>query len=607
MEHTFRVNLQGVIDLLSNHLYSGPEVFVRELLQNAVDAIRARSMDSTSTFDPRIVIEVKSPGPNGPAEIVVTDNGIGLTEAEVHTFLATIGTSSKRDDLARQRTEFIGQFGIGLLSCFLVSDRIEVISHSAKGGGQTVIWHGQPDGVYSLESVADARPVGTAVRLAARAGSEDLFKPEKVRELAIHFGGLLPFPIELVTGEGREVLNEGDLPWERSFISSEARRESLLAYGRDRFDMEFFDAIPLETKVGGLSGVAFVLPFTPNLTTKPKHRVYLKRMLLTETGENLLPEWAFFVRAVVNADDLRPNASRESFYEDDTLAATRDALGATLREYLVRMAGAEPKRLQRFIGLHALSIKSLMLYDDAFFRLFIEWIPYETSLGRMTFGEFRKRSGTIRYVAGLDQFRQIAPVAAAQGLGVVNGAYTYDADLMERFRALFPEVPVERLDSTDLVETFEELTLDERDRTEGFLDIAEKALAEHECGVALRRFRPAHLAALYSTSEVGAFVRAVRQTKSMADDLWGGTLEELVEPLVAESGATVCFNYDNALVRKLSRVDDPELLRMLVKMVFVQALLLGHHPLSAKEMELLNEGLSMLIEWSVDAQGGLVA
>lgn len=120
MDHKFQVNLHGIISLLSNNLYSGPQVFVRELLQNGVDALRARFGDGNWN-DARIEMEVVVDGSGRPT-LIFQDNGIGLTEVEIHRFLATIGESSKRDDLGAAREEFIGQFGIGLLWCFMVAD-----------------------------------------------------------------------------------------------------------------------------------------------------------------------------------------------------------------------------------------------------------------------------------------------------------------------------------------------------------------------------------------------------------------------------------------------------------------------------------------------------
>src|SRR5262245_50998025 len=106
---TFQVDLRGLVDLLSQHLYSSPRVYIRELLQNAVDATTARrQLDPGASGAIKITLTA-----NG---ISVADSGIGLTEAEAHQFLATIGNSSKRDDLEGARREFLGQFGIGLLA-----------------------------------------------------------------------------------------------------------------------------------------------------------------------------------------------------------------------------------------------------------------------------------------------------------------------------------------------------------------------------------------------------------------------------------------------------------------------------------------------------------
>ncbi|WP_031086952.1 ATP-binding protein, partial [Streptomyces sp. NRRL WC-3549] len=140
-DHTFQVDLRGLVDLLSHHLYSSPRVYLRELLQNAVDALTARHALEKDAPADAFGIRVYADG----SAVRVEDDGVGLTEADVHAFLATIGRSSKRateassaepvrgwGKIEEQRSDFIGQFGIGLLSCFLVADEIHVLSRSAR-------------------------------------------------------------------------------------------------------------------------------------------------------------------------------------------------------------------------------------------------------------------------------------------------------------------------------------------------------------------------------------------------------------------------------------------------------------------------------------------
>ena len=137
MDRTFQVDLRGVVDLLSHHLYGSPRVYVRELLQNAVDAITARR---AAEPDAPALVRIEPPELTGDGTLRVHDTGIGLTEAQVHELLATIGRSSKRDELGFARHEFLGQFGIGLLSCFLVADEIRVLTRH--GDEPTVRWTG---------------------------------------------------------------------------------------------------------------------------------------------------------------------------------------------------------------------------------------------------------------------------------------------------------------------------------------------------------------------------------------------------------------------------------------------------------------------------------
>src|SRR5690606_26075832 len=236
-----------------------------------------------------------------------------------------------------------------------------------------------------------------------------------------------------------------------------ARRARLEAYAREALGFTPFDVIDLRVPEAGLTGVAFVLPTPANPAAKPGHRVYLKRMLLSESAPGLLPQWAFFARCVVDTEELRPTASREALYEDGLLESTREALGEQLRGWLVRLADTDPSRLRAFLDIHHLGVKSLALHDDEMLRLVDRWWPMETNVGRVTCAELRQRYGTIRYCATIDEFRQLAAVAAAQGMAVVNGGYTYDSEIIERLPMLDSAILVDRLDPSDVTTRFDTL------------------------------------------------------------------------------------------------------------------------------------------------------
>ncbi|MEV8023931.1 ATP-binding protein [Microbacterium sp. NPDC080220] len=205
--HQFQVDLRGVIDLLSRHIYSSPRVFLRELLQNAVDAIAARrALDGGGG---RIRI---TPVSAASDEFVLRDDGIGLTEAEVADLLATVGRSSKRDIFDLPRGDFLGQFGIGMLSCFMVCDTIVIRSRSAARGG-AVEWTGHADGTFTVSPYAGDLPVGTSVHLTPRADTRSLLETSTVLDLAETFGRYLPHTVVVdLPGGGETTVTGGRGP-----------------------------------------------------------------------------------------------------------------------------------------------------------------------------------------------------------------------------------------------------------------------------------------------------------------------------------------------------------------------------------------------------------
>jgi len=575
VSNTFQVDLRGIVDLLSHHLYASPRVYVRELLQNAVDAITAAGDPSAGT------VSITT----GDDVLRITDNGIGLTEAQVHELLATIGRSSKRDELGFARHEFLGQFGIGLLSCFLVADEIRV--HTRRAGADPVLWIGYSDGRYETRP-GDEREPGTTVTLLPRRGSEQLLSGTTVRELADLYGSLLPVRVEVDDVR----VTTGTLPWESG-------REALLAYAERVFGFVPFDVVELNVPEAGLTGAAFVLPTTVNPASRGGHRVYLKRMLLAESIEGLLPEWAFFARCVVDSTELRPTASREALYDDGLLADTREAIADQLRGWLVRLAATDPHRLSRFLGVHHLGVKALALHDDEMLRLVEQWYPMETNMGRITLAEFRERHGTIRYASTTDEFRQLASVAAAQEVGLVNGGYVYDTEIIQRLAAV-DDVRVERLEPSDLATRFAGLNAETELRLRPFLAAAQRRLDRLGCEVVIRAFDPVNLPALYLVTRGAAFHDEFTTSRDAADDLWGGVLDALSQVAPPERPQLV-LNHRNPLVRRVVGVADPDLVGLAVESLYGQALMLGHHPIRPADAALLTTSFLGLLDRAMPA------
>ncbi len=578
MDFRFQVNLGGILDVLSNHLYKSPDVFLRELLQNGVDAITLRQKASSSWHGGKITISLE-PG----HRMVFYDNGAGLDEAGIHRFLAVIGQSSKTELVnGRIPEDYIGRFGIGLLSCFMVSDTIEVHTRPARGEGH--IWTGRADGTYTLEPLAKCRE-GTAVILNAKPGAEDYFQANTVAELVRYYGLALPIPVYL---EGNpERLNA--IPEDFSDVS----RSQLLAFGDWLFGETFLDAIPIQAP--HVSGVAYVLPYRTGASVKNGHRIYLKQMLLTEQGDTLLPSWAFFLRCFLNTRGLRPTASREDFYEDQELDAAKEEFAKAVGDYLAELSRNAPERLRQIVHVHAEAIKAMAVWDFDLFRLFIDYLPFETSEGTMT-GAALKKAGPGAWVHSIPKFKQLRPVFMAQSKLLICTGYVSDEELIAKLAHTF-SLPLEPLreDQMDLVLNVP--SSEEEQRAFALLQAADRSLREFDCRAELRRFLPAGLPTLYTISDD---VQFLRQIQSIQDDnrggMFSGALASLLDSVEARPLATLYLNQNSPLIRRLAEHQDAALLQSIVRVLYMQALMAGGHPLRGTEMNVMNQELLQLVE-----------
>jgi molecular chaperone HtpG len=595
--HAFQVDLRGLIDLLSHHLYSSPKVYLRELLQNAVDAVTARRLADPGA--PAAITIRAAP------RLTVEDTGIGLTEQDMHTFLATIGRSSKRDrtdalDIAAARQDFIGQFGIGLLACFIVADEITVVSKSAASPqSPPVEWRAAADGQYELrrlDAAAMPRP-GTRVELTARPGCEGWLDPDQVAGLARHFGDLLPVPITVVAADGAQTrINAAPAPWDREYASPALRRDALLRYGQAALGFPPLDVIELDLPLVGLRGAAYVVPEAVSPAETGRHRIYLKGMLLSEAASGLLPDWAFFARCVVNADGLRPTASREGLYEDTALDAVREALGSLIRDWLAALAGSRPAELRRFLAVHHLAVKALARFDAELLRIMLPWLPFETTDGQVSLDEFTRSHPSILLTQTVDEFRQVAAVASAAGLAVVNGGYAYDADLVRRLPEVRSGVIVTDLDPGTVVAHLDPVDSATELAAAGFLATARRVLDSLDCDVVLRAFAPAAVPALLLDDREARHERSRARTAAEADGLWGEILGALGG---AAPRARLVINHVNPLVRRIAGIADPDLAAVSVEALYGHALLMSRRPLRPEDTGLLNRAFLGLLDHAV--------
>jgi molecular chaperone HtpG len=203
----------------------------------------------------------------------------------------------------------------------------------------------------------------------------------------------------------------------------------------------------------------------------------------------------------------------------------------------------------------------------------------------------------VRYCATIDDFRQLASVAAAQDLPLVNAGYTYDAEIIERLPALDRGLTVTRLDPTDLTTRFDALDPGTELTLRPFLAAAQRGMDPLGCEVVLRSFEPASLPVLFLSDRAAAFQAELRATREKVDSLWAGVLSAFDKPV--EDRPQLVLNHRSPLVRRICRMEDPDLVRLAVESLYGQALLLGYHPIRPADAALLNRSFLGLLDQAV--------
>ena len=591
----FQVNLGGLIDILANHLYSGPQVYLRELLQNATDAIAARQANSPG-FRGEVSVELIH-SEKGPPTLIFEDNGIGLTPTEIEAFLATVGQSSKKQ-LMNRDVDFIGQFGIGLLSCFMVCDEIVVITRSAKEGGKSLKWEGRGDGTYEIIELDHETPIGTQVYIRAKQTVYEFFETEFVKRTLTRYGQYLDVDINLQVDGGTFQITNTPL-WDVYEENNSASHQQVLEIAKEQLGEEFFDVFPIKSTAGAIEGLAFVLRTPSTLASQKSHHVYLKRMLLSDSINNLLPDWAFFVRIVANIEGLQPTASRESLVENYEFEDAKENLGRELRQYLSRLPETDPQRFDVILNVHHGAIKALCVEDDGCLKMFGDHLPFDTTMGQMRLGQFREHSDTIRYVVTVDEFRNIKQVASAQTFPVINAGYSHDIEILNRIGIVFPDVKVAKFEPEELSEQFLELTLEEKEQVVTVSKLFDAVLQPFHCEAEVVKFEPSELPTLYVTNEASKFLRNVERTQETADTTWGSVLGDLASQAGANAYSRLFLNLNNRLIQRAVKLEDRNCIETVVKVLYAQSLLLGHYPMRGQELKLLSHGILDLVNRAV--------
>ena len=381
--HVFQAETKRLLDLMIHSLYSNKEIFLRELISNASDALDRLRFEALTKpellgADP---LEIRLETGKEPRTLTIHDNGIGMNREELIAHLGTIAKSGTRElvekldaaESKQQLAEMIGQFGVGFYSSFMVAERVVVVTRRA-GDSQAWRWESTGDGTYALEEGAREKS-GTSITLTLKPedkenGLEDFAERWAIQRVVRRYSDFVSYPIVLNTekdedldkkamGEEVEVrmedkvLNSRQPIWTRP--QSEVTADEYNAFYR-QVSHDWNEPLEVHSfKAEGrfeYQALLFIPSEAPYdlyyVASKPGLQLFVKRIQIMERCEDLLPQYLRFVRGVVDTNDLPLNVSREILQESKDIEAIRSGCTKKILGLLEDLAANDQEKFTKF-------------------------------------------------------------------------------------------------------------------------------------------------------------------------------------------------------------------------------------------------------------------
>ena len=359
-ERAFQTEVQQVLQILVHSLYTDKDVFLRELVSNASDAldkIRFRSLTDQGIVDPDAELEIDISVDKSAKKLTIRDTGIGMSRDEVNLNIGTIAHSGSREFLERlsaeqdeeQRLKLIGQFGVGFYSVFMIAERVVLTTRSADPDAEAVVWESTGDGSYTVATTRDKTDRGTEIQVFVRSDCEEYLDAHRLESVVRRHSDYVAYPIKVAGKQS----NEASALWARprNEITEEQYKEFYQHLSGDHQEPLVWEHVAVDVPIQ-FYAVLYVprqspleLLFSPD----PKVRVnlHVKRVFIQDDCE-VLPLYLRFVRGVVDCDDLPLNVARESLQNNPVVTRIRQTLTRRVLSCIEGLADRDPAAFLTF-------------------------------------------------------------------------------------------------------------------------------------------------------------------------------------------------------------------------------------------------------------------
>ena len=359
--YTFKAEVKQLLYILAHSLYKERDIFLRELISNASDALTRmyfEMLTNREVLDPdaELAIHLETPEATGdePKKLIIKDSGIGMTRAEIETNLGTIAQSGAREFLSKMGTgqldpsDVIGQFGVGFYSVFMVADRVRVVSRSYHVAGEAWAWTSEGGENFTVEPT-EKTDRGTEIHITLKKDAEEFAQAWKLKQVIKKHSDFVRFPIYV----GTERANQQTSLWRKnpSEVSADDYKhfyqQLTLDFEEPLATIHFSSDSPVNVRA---------LLFIPAQREKnilaarkePGLLLYSHNVLIQEYCTDLLPKWLGFVDGVVDSEDLPLNVSRETVQNNRIIKQLGDTIRKRVLRELKNMSEEDTSKYEKF-------------------------------------------------------------------------------------------------------------------------------------------------------------------------------------------------------------------------------------------------------------------
>lgn len=387
-QHTFQAEVQQLLNIVIHSLYTDREIFIRELISNASDALeklRHLQYAHKDVFDDKLPLEINISTDDKAGTLTIQDFGVGMSRQELSENLGTIAHSGTKAFLqaiesGEKPADLIGQFGVGFYSAFMVADEVKVYTHSWQNEGEHLLWTSEGAGTYAIEA-SEGQRRGCKIVLKLKDDAKDFATESTLKQIIQRYSGFVRFPVNL----NGERLNTVEALWlkNKKEISEDDYTEfykyQAHAFDEPSYRLHFNADAPLALNA---------LLFVPGQNTErfglgrlePGVALYSKNVLIDPHPEKLLPEWARFARGVIDSADLPLNISRESMQDSALVQKIGRVITKRLLKMLAEEAAKDPERYATFYKQFSTFLKEGVATDHTHREALAKLLRYESSM-----------------------------------------------------------------------------------------------------------------------------------------------------------------------------------------------------------------------------------